>query len=127
MLSDSAKTLHSRTLGSESGLAAGDVVLDIGCGVGRFIYKAQRPKKMTYRHLMILPTDHHMYDWYGPRLAEHFAPGQLRSWLGEIGPVVDDAAPPFHLEDYDDRARCGGHASFQFRALNQRATESTEA
>lgn len=106
-----------RVLAIARGLAATDRFLRTG---GRL---RERFRRWLYQHINLLPTTIHMYDWYAPKLAEHYTPEQLNAWLAALQVEVLSAQPPFHEPGYDDRARRRQHAAFQFLARNPVAPE----
>lgn len=83
----------------------------------------ERLRRRLYRHINLLPTTIHMYDWYAPKLAEHYTPDQLNAWLSQLQVDLLKAWPPFHEPAYDDHARRRQHAAFQFLARNPVAVE----
>jgi len=98
------------------GLAVADRFLRSGGDV------RERFRRALYRYVNLLPTTIHMYDWYAPKLAEHYAPEQLKAWLATLQVELLSAQPPFHEPGYDDLARCRQHAAFQFLARTPTVT-----
>jgi len=88
-------------------LVAGDRFLRRGGGL------PSRLEKFVRKHMCILPTPHHMYDWYALKLADHYTPEQLNDWIANLGAEVLAASPPFHEPGYEDSQRRRNHGSFQ--------------
>jgi len=73
-------------------------------------------RRSAFHRINILPTTHHMFHWYAPKIAEHYSPDQLNEWVANAGTTITKAKPTFHFAEYDDRERRRHHGAFQFRA-----------
>ncbi len=63
-----------------------------------------------FRHIMLLPTEHHMYDWWSAPIATHHTLPEVVGWFQEVGcdPVRSNPA----LGDHDaERERRRAHAA----------------
>ncbi|SDE90157.1 methyltransferase domain-containing protein [Rhodospira trueperi] len=72
-----------------------------------------------FPHLNLLPTEHHMYDWWSAPIATHHTLGEVGGWFNEVNcnvvrsnPNVDDAA--------SDRNRRHQHAAVTVLARRKR-------
>jgi SAM-dependent methyltransferase len=62
-----------------------------------------------YRHINLLPTTHHMYDWWSAPIATHYAREEVLSWFERNGLEVLRANPPNDQKAELSRKR--GHAA----------------
>jgi SAM-dependent methyltransferase/uncharacterized protein YbaR (Trm112 family) len=71
-------------------------------GTGR-----RRLYKFFYRHAMLLPTEHHMYDWWSAPIATHHTPEEVRSWFAYHGLVMLRSNPPLGDRAAEEGRRLG--------------------
>lgn len=65
---------------------------------------------VLYQHFNLLPTEHHMFDWYSAPVAHHYDMSEVLEWFEAAGFEVLRTSPEMK-EGYDDRRRRRVHAS----------------
>jgi SAM-dependent methyltransferase/uncharacterized protein YbaR (Trm112 family) len=71
-------------------------------GLSRFLRRTPRRRRLNdwlFQHINLLPTEHHMFDWWAAPIATHHTVGEVVGWLSEAGytivrslPAMDDPA-----------------------------------
>lgn len=82
-------------------------------GFGKFVHAA------LYANMCILTSDCILYDWYAPKLAEHYSVKRIQSMANTHGGVITKASPDFLAPDYNDFNRARTHGAFSFRMLKK--------
>lgn len=109
---------HSTMLGLAERLARFDRRLLLGSNRVRSIEKKLR------NWIMLRPTIVQMYDWYSPKIAEHYTPEQLRGIFDKNNLSVAAATYPITDPDYDDQERRKIAGSYCFLLDNGVTTQS---
>jgi SAM-dependent methyltransferase len=66
--------------------------------------------RWLYRRVNLLPTEHHMFDWWAAPVATHHSPAEVRGWFESVGLKVLRTNPP--MNDCEaERRRQQGHGS----------------
>ena len=73
-----------------------------------------------YEQMNLLPTEHHMFDWYSAPVAHHYDFSDVLGWFEAAGFEVLRTSPVVK-DDYDDRGRRRAHASIA--ALGRRSRD----
>ena len=47
-----------------------------------------------YPHINLLPTDHHMFDWWSAPVATHHTIGEVSDWFESAGLTIENSRPP---------------------------------
>lgn len=76
-------------------------------------------KKYIAENLSIQPTSHHMFDWYSPMIAEHYAPQELMQMFHDLGLSPQAGNYEIWQQTYDDRPRRQKHFAFCVYLKNQ--------
>lgn len=62
--------------------------------LSRLLRRWPRLNAWIYRHINLLPTDHHMYDWWAAPIATHHTVDEVKGWLDRNGLKVISSQPP---------------------------------
>lgn len=69
----------------------------------------------VFRHIQILPTEHHMFDWWTAPVASHHTVTELTGWFVQAGftplrtsPPLGDEAAARHQREYHSSVTCLG-------------------
>jgi ubiquinone/menaquinone biosynthesis C-methylase UbiE len=87
---------------------------------GRWVWPGREKgfKQFIFQNMNIMPTDHHMFDWYGPRIAEHYSPRQLLRFFEEAGLIPQAGNFEIWRDGYNDRFRRTNHQAFAIYLKN---------
>ncbi|WP_262692943.1 class I SAM-dependent methyltransferase [Kordiimonas aestuarii] len=90
---------------------------------GRWIWPGRETgfRKFIFQNMNIMPTDHHMFDWYGPRIADHYSPQQLLRFFERAGLVPQAGNFEIWKDGYDDTFRRTNHQAFAIYLKNNKA------
>ena len=73
-------------------------------------------------NLSVQPTEHHMFDWYSPQIADHYSPRYLKQLFAKLSLTPVAANYEIWRQDYDDRPRRQKHYAFCFHLKNQKSS-----
>jgi SAM-dependent methyltransferase/uncharacterized protein YbaR (Trm112 family) len=75
--------------------------------------------RKIFQHINLLPTTHHMYDWWSAPVAIHYTQNEIRGWFAKNRLEILRSNPPFD-DAAAERARRRGHGAIT--VLGQRPT-----
>lgn len=93
--------------------------------LGKWVWKGKDTgvKRFLADNLSVQPTDHHMFDWYSPKIADHYSPSFLLDLFSILSLSPISANYEIWRSEYSDKKRKQKHHAFCFHLKNKKIKE----